>query len=55
MIRNKSDASPDYDVDHSAAIVLINPQAEYAGLFGAPQNAMAMARDMTQIIERNPL
>ena len=55
MIRNQTDASPDYDVDHSAAIVLINPQAEYAGLFGAPQNAQAMARDMTRIIERNPL
>jgi protein SCO1/2 len=54
-IRNKTDASPDYDVDHSAAIVLINPRAEYAGLFGAPQDALAMARDMTRIIERNPL
>jgi protein SCO1/2 len=55
MIRNKTEASLDYDVDHSAAIILINPQAEYAGLFGAPQNALAMARDMTRIIERNPL
>ena len=55
MIRNKTGDSLDYDVDHSAAIILINPQAEYAGLFGAPQNALAMARDMTRIIERNPL
>ena len=55
MIRNKTDGSTDYDVDHSAAIVLINPQAEYAGLFGAPQDALAMARDLTRIIERNPL
>jgi len=43
-----------YDVDHSSAIVLINPRAEYAGLFGAPQDAGAMARDLTRIIERNP-
>jgi protein SCO1/2 len=54
-IRNRTAGSPDYDVDHSAAIVLINPRAEYAGLFGAPQDALAMARDMTRIIERNPL
>jgi protein SCO1/2 len=55
VIHNKAAGSSDYDVDHSAAIVLINPRAEYAGLFGAPQDALAMARDMTRIIERNPL
>jgi len=55
VIRNKTDGNPDYDVDHSAAMVLINPAGEYAGLFGAPQDAAAMARDMTRIIERNPL
>lgn len=55
MIRNKTEGSTNYTVDHSAAIVLINPQAEYAGLFGAPQDALSMARDMTRIIERNPL
>ena len=54
-IRNKTEGSDHYDVDHSSAIVLINPQAEYAGLFGAPQDAAAMARDMTRIIERYSL
>ena len=54
-IRNKTEDSSDYDVEHSAAIVLINPQAEYAGLFGAPQDPLAMARDMTRIVERHPL
>lgn len=52
-IRNRSGDSLDYDVDHSAAIVLVNPEAEFAGLFGAPQNAEAMARDMTRIVEHN--
>jgi protein SCO1/2 len=52
-IRNKSDASTDYDVDHSSAIVLINPQGEFAGLFGAPHDALALARDMTRIVEHN--
>ena len=54
-IRNRTDDSSEYDVEHSAAIVLINPQAEYAGLFGAPHDPLAMARDMTQIVERHPL
>lgn len=52
-IRNRGEGSDNYDVDHSSAIVLINPRAEFAGLFGAPQNAGAMARDLTRIIERN--
>jgi len=52
-IRNKSETSTDYDVDHSSAIVLINPQGEFAGLFGAPHDALALARDMTRIVEHN--
>jgi len=52
-IRNKSEAGTDYDVDHSSAIVLINPQAEFAGLFGAPHDAQEMARDLTRIVEYN--
>jgi protein SCO1/2 len=53
QIRNKTDDKPEYDVDHSSAIVLINPQAEFAGLFSAPQDALVMARDVTRIIEHN--
>jgi protein SCO1/2 len=52
-IRNKNGTGTDYDVDHSSAIVLINPQAEYAGLFGAPHDALAMARDLTRLVEYN--
>ena len=55
QIRNKTEGSDHYDVDHSAAIVLINPEAEYAGLFGAPHDPVLMARDLTRIIERHPL
>ena len=54
-IRNRTETSADYDVEHSAAIVLINPQAEYAGLFSAPHDPLAMARDMARIVERHPL
>ena len=52
-LRNKNEGSASYDVDHSSAIVLINPQAEYAGLFGAPHDALVMARDLTRIVEHN--
>jgi len=52
-IRNRVDDDSAYDVDHSAAIVLINPEAEFAGLFGAPHDAQAMARDLVRIVEYN--
>ena len=51
--RNRSEGNPVYDVDHSGSIVLIGPDARYAGLFGAPQDAAKMARDMTRIVERH--
>lgn len=51
--RNRAEGSDSYDVDHSGAIVLISPEVEYAGLFGAPHDALAMARDMTKIVEHN--
>ncbi len=51
--RNKTEGNPVYDVDHSAAFVLVNPQAELAGIFGAPHDALALARDMTRIVEYN--
>lgn len=35
------------DVDHSSAIVLINPRAEFAGLFSAPHDALA--RDLARM------
>ena len=52
-VRNKVEGNLNYDVDHSSAIVLINPKAEFAGLFGAPHDAQAMARDLTRIVEYN--
>ena len=49
---NSGDSS-DYTVDHSGAIALIGPAAEFAGLFSAPHDALAMARDLARIVERN--
>ncbi len=51
--RNKTDGAERYDVDHSSAIVLINPEAEFAGIFGAPHDPVAMAGDLTKIVEHN--
>ena len=49
--RNRTDGASAYDVDHSSAIVLINPDAEFAGIFGAPHDPAALARDLTRIVE----
>jgi protein SCO1/2 len=53
QLRNKVEGNPVYDVDHSSAIVLINPEAKFAGIFSAPHDALTMARDMTRIVEYN--
>jgi protein SCO1/2 len=52
-LEKTSDDQESYLVSHSGAIVLLNPKAELSGLFGAPHDALAMARDMTKIIEHN--
>ena len=41
-----------YEVGHSAAFVLLNPAAQFAGLFGAPHDSNAIAQDLTNLIER---
>jgi protein SCO1 len=52
-IRNSNLANIDYEVAHSSTIVLINPDAEYAGIFSAPHDPKSIANDMITIIERN--
>jgi protein SCO1/2 len=42
-----------YGVSHSASILLFNPGAEFAGLFSAPHDSMAMANDLSKIITHN--
>ncbi|MCP3687668.1 MAG: SCO family protein [Gammaproteobacteria bacterium] len=41
-----------YDVSHSSAIILLNPSAEFAGVFGVPLNSQAMAADLVKLVER---
>ncbi len=48
---NKSADDKVYDVSHGAAMTLINPQAEYNAVFSPPHNPVALAADLTHIIE----
>lgn len=41
-----------YEVGHSASFVLLNPDTEFAGLFGAPHDSNAIAQDLIKLIER---
>ena len=40
-----------YGVSHSASVLLLNPVVEFAGLFSAPHDSLAMARDLVKIID----
>ncbi len=52
--RNKtSENQVAYGVSHSGSIILINPEAEFAGLFGAPHDSLAMANDLSKIVDNN--
>ena len=39
-----------YEVDHSAAILLFNPDGHYTAMFGAPHSAAALAADYARIL-----
>ncbi|MEM7503906.1 MAG: SCO family protein [Pseudomonadota bacterium] len=39
-----------YNVDHSAAIVVINPQAEYHAVFSAPHDIDSLIHDLTLMV-----
>jgi protein SCO1/2 len=44
----------DYDMDHSATMVLLDPQARMAGLIRPPLDAAAIASDLALLSERRP-
>jgi len=48
QVRNPG-AGADYTVDHSAALVLIDPQARVAGYFRPPHDAAALAADLAAL------
>ena len=44
------DSALGYLVDHSAAVLLINPRGEYRAVFGAPHDPRLMAADIQSIV-----
>ncbi|MCU0836171.1 MAG: SCO family protein [Chromatiaceae bacterium] len=48
----EQDGAAGYLVDHSAAILLIDPEVHLAAIFGAPHDPMAMAADFAAIAAR---
>lgn len=43
----------DYTMDHSAALVLINPRGEIAGYFTPPLRVEALTQDLNRLLERD--
>ena len=46
----KNQAAEDYAVDHSAAILLVNPAAELSAVFPAPHQVRVIAADYRSIV-----
>ena len=46
---HEQDEAGNYNVDHSASILLINPKAELAGIISAPHNAENIAKDLVKL------
>lgn len=44
--KSESAGDADYSVDHTAAILLINPQAELKAIFGTPHDVAAIVHDI---------
>lgn len=53
-IKVAGDTPESYTMDHSAALILINPQAEIAGYFTPPLNADTLVQDLTQLLGTTP-
>jgi protein SCO1 len=49
-VRNPG-AGGDYTVDHSTALVLVDPEARLAGYFQAPHDVEAIAADLAPLVE----
>ena len=43
-----------YLVDHSAAIILLNPRGEFQAVLSAPHRVEAIARDLQSLIQQQP-
>lgn len=53
FVHHDPDDNGNYDIDHSAALILINPKGEFAGVISAPHEANVLAEDLQQITDQN--
>lgn len=43
----------DYSIDHSGAVIIVNPRGQFFGIFSAPLNADHIAQDMRAIMREH--
>ncbi len=43
----------DYSIDHSGAVIIVNPRGQFFGIFSAPLNAEHIAQDMQAIMHEH--
>lgn len=49
FVAREADAHGNYDVDHSAALILLNPQGQMAGVISAPHKVDEIASDLSKL------
>jgi len=54
-IPSQNDNPMNYDIEHSSAIILFNPQGELAGFFTMPHDSEVMAKDYEIIVSTHSL
>lgn len=50
--KQQTESKADYNIDHSGAVMLIDPQANLRAFFTMPHNANKLARDFTTIVSQ---
>jgi len=50
-VAEHEEGSQEYAVDHSASLILLNPQAQMYGVFPAPQQTEAISHDLMAVIK----
>ncbi len=53
FVAHEPDANGNYDVDHSASLILINPAGQYAGVISTPHDVEEMTQDIAILAQAN--
>ena len=49
FVKRQNDSSHNYEVDHSASLILLNPDGQWAGVIGAPHKANEISADLKKL------